>query len=435
MGRGKQHPCQGLAMVQQSKHIPAIEGSGGGINPPLPDVRTHDILGQLPDLSRMCRYCTADDISRFLRNISSVLDEDRKRMTEWRTGRDRLITGIAGSGRHELKGIHETLNRIEIERFLLTFSVASLHHNCTHYRDELAKRAMEVVAGELDGRGSSLPDIPFALISMGSDGREEQTLITDQDYLIVYGDGGGEGADKYFLEYSTLLVDRMEEAGFKRCTGDIMPTNPTWRGSLSQWRRRLTAIVRYEVEDYGKNMMDLIVLSDARYVAGDRSIAECLIGLIRGMERDYFQVLWGMARAATEMRLALGFMKRLWTEGSGDHKGEFNLKLLAWAPLVMNIRILAINQGVPATNTVERTAFLEKEGSFSAEMAQALRDAYYILTKYRILMQINVIKGVQSDANYLNPYGLPAEEHEKIRQAIVRIEELQKVIHTNFSII
>ncbi|GFE61530.1 nucleotidyltransferase [Geobacter sp. AOG2] len=356
-------------------------------------------------------------------------------MAGWRTECGRLMDRITDSGHHELKNIHEDLNRIEIERFLLTFSVAALHHNCTHYRDELAKRAMKVVADELESRGNPLPQIPFALISMGSDGREEQTLITDQDYLIVYGDGGGEQVDSYFLEYSSLLVDRLEEAGFKRCTGGIMPTNSTWRGSLSQWRKRLLAIVRYEMEDYSKNIMDLIVLSDARYVAGDRSIAGSLIELIRVMERDYFQVLWGMARTATEMRLALGFMKRLWTEGSGEHKGEFNLKLLAWAPLVMNIRILAINQGVPATNTVERIAFLEKEGSFSTEMAQALRDAYYILTKYRILMQINVIKGIQGDAHYLNPYGLPAEEHEKVRHAIIKIEELQKIIHTNFSIV
>ncbi|WP_246163464.1 putative nucleotidyltransferase substrate binding domain-containing protein [Oryzomonas sagensis] len=420
-------------MRRMSRHVPATvepaaarhPGAGGG---------ERDVLGALPDPRRIGRYCTADEIGRFLRSISALLDEDRRRMVAWRAEGDRLMHGIAAAGQSELKDIHEALNRIEVERFLLLFSVASLHRNCTHYRDELAKRAMTGVAEELESRGRPVPPVPFALVSMGSDGREEQTLITDQDYLIVYGDGGGEEADSYFLDYSTLLVDRLEEAGFKRCTGGIMPTNLTWRGSLAQWRKRLLAIVRYEVDDYGKNMMDLIVLSDARHVAGDRSIAQELIGLIRGMERDYFQVLWGMARAATEMRLALGFMKRLWTEGSGEHKGEFNLKLLAWAPLVMNIRILAINQGVPATNTVERIAFLEKEGSFSAEMAQGLREAYYILTKYRILMQINVIKGIQSDSHYLNPYRLPAEEHEKIRRAIVGIEELQKIIHTNFSI-
>ncbi len=57
--------------------------------------------------------------------------------------------------------------------------------------------------------------MPLALVSMGSDGRMEQTLITDQDYLIVYGDGGGDEADAYFREFSNLLVDRLEEAGFK----------------------------------------------------------------------------------------------------------------------------------------------------------------------------------------------------------------------------
>jgi signal-transduction protein with cAMP-binding, CBS, and nucleotidyltransferase domain len=142
-----------------------------------------------------------------------------------------------------------------------------------------------------------------------------------------------------------------------------------------------------------------------------------------------------MAKAATEMKLAISFLKRIWTEGSGEHKGEFNLKLLAWAPLVMNIRILSINQGIPATSTMGRIELLHKEGSFSAAMAAGLNEAYHILTRYRILQQIKVVKGIQKDSYYLNPYQLPADEREKIRQALLRIEELQKVIHANFHIV
>ena len=141
-----------------------------------------------------------------------------------------------------------------------------------------------------------------------------------------------------------------------------------------------------------------------------------------------------MAKAASEMKLALGFLKRIWTEGSGEHKGEFNLKLLAWAPLVMNVRILAINQGIPASSTVRRIELLQQEGSFSANMARGLIDAYQILTKHRILLQIRVIKGIQKSSYYLNPYELAADEREHIRQALLRIEDLQKVIHTNFHI-
>lgn len=335
---------------------------------------------------------------------------------------------------HLLKGAHDALNALEMERFLKTLSVPALHKNCTEYRDVLAGRALELVAQEMESSGKGAPPLSFALISMGSDGREEQTLITDQDYLVVYEDGGGEAADDYFREFSELLVERLAEVGFKKCTGDIMPSNPTWRGSLSQWKKRLLAIVRYEFADYAKNLMDLIVLSDARYVAGDRELAAGLIRTIRSLQQDYFHVLWGMAKAATEMKVALGFLKRLWTEGSGEHKGEFNLKLLAWAPLVMNVRILAINQAVPATSTLQRIELLEKEKSFSTTMASGLKDAYHILTRHRILLQIKVIKGIAKDSYHLNPYQLPTAERERIRHALLRIEELQKTIHVNFSI-
>jgi len=397
--------------------------------------QTNDILAGLPDLRGITRFCLPEEFSVFLRAVNAGISTDREKLSVWSNKQSELLVRSSHAQSHELHDIHEELNAIEMERFLLTYSVAALHHSCTHYRDLLACRAMDLVAEEMAANGHPHPPIPYALVSMGSDGREEQTLITDQDYLIVYGEGGSNEADSYFEEFSALLVERLAEAGFKKCTGDIMPTNPTWRGSLPQWRKRLLSIVRYEYTDYARNMMDLIVLSDARYVAGDRPLAEKLIDMIRSMERDYFQVLWGMAKAATEMKLALGFLKRIWTESSGEHKGEFNLKLLAWAPLVMNVRILAINQCIPATSTVERIKLLHKEGSFSATTAQDLQAAYQVLTKHRILLQIKVIKGIQKDSYHLNPYQLPADEREKIRHAIIRIEELQKIIHTNFSIL
>ncbi len=389
----------------------------------------------LPDLTDITRYCRIEDIEPFLQMISVAVKSDRNRIVEWRSKKEQLVASIEQTEGPELKIIHESLNQIELERFLLTPSVNELHRSCTHYRDILSSRVMDTVIADMDAAGFVRPTVPFALISMGSDGREEQTLITDQDNLIVYGDGGGEAADVYFKEFSTRLVDGLEEAGFMRCTGDIMPTNQTWRGSYSQWRKRLFSIVRYEVEDIGKNVMDLIVMSDARYVVGDKGLASELIEMIRSMERDYFQVLWGMAKAATEMKLALGFMKRIWTEGSGQHKGEFNVKLLAWAPLVMNVRILAINQSIPATSTLERISLLETEGSFSSSFARDLIDAYHVLTKQRILIQIKALKGIQNDSHYLNPYLLSTVEREQIRHAMTKIEELQKIIHTNFHIV
>jgi len=373
-----------------------------------------------------------EEMTRLLEGLKLSARQELVQFRSFSTRETELLAAIPEERDYPaLLRLHDELNVLEMERFLRFYSVPALHENCTSYRDLLAGRALQLVLDEMP----TAPPVPFALISMGSDGREEQTLITDQDYLIVYGDDGGEQADAWFRDYSLILVERLAEIGFKKCTGGIMPSNDNWRGSLSQWQRRILSIVRYECDDYGKNLMDLIVISDARFVAGDRELAEELVSRIRSMGQDYFLALWGMAKAATEMRLALGFLKRIWTEGSGEHKGEFNLKLLAWAPLVMNVRILAINQGIPATATVRRIEHLERERSLSRSTAHGLIEAYRILTKHRILLQIKVIKGIQDDAYFLNPYALDPEERERVRQALLLIEELQKIIHTNFSIV
>ena len=95
----------------------------------------------------------------------------------------------------ELGEIEHAMTALEIARFLGCWSVTGLHRGCTEFRDLLAARTLTLVEAELAAQGHGEPPCPFALISMGSDGREEQTLVTDQDYLLVYADGGGEAAD------------------------------------------------------------------------------------------------------------------------------------------------------------------------------------------------------------------------------------------------
>ena len=348
-----------------------------------------------------------------------------------------LLERVADSSDYqELAQIHAQLNELEIARFEAVPSVPALHYACTNYRNLLVARTLTLVEGEMVSKGEGPPPLPYALLSMGSDGRLEQTLITDQDYLLVYANGGDEKCDAYFADFSCQLVERLAEVGFKKCSGEIMPSNPTWRGSVQQWNRRILTIVRYEYDEYAKNLMDLIVLSDARFVAGEQTLAEALVEVIRDFERSYFQVIWGMAKAATNMKVGLSwFGRRLWTEKKGPHQGELNIKLLGWAPLVMNVRILAVNGNIRETSTLQRIDKLEEARSFSPEFADGLRAAYLFLTRQRILLQIRELRGLQHDAYFLDPQTLTAVQHEELRQALRRIEELQKIIHTNFTIV
>jgi signal-transduction protein with cAMP-binding, CBS, and nucleotidyltransferase domain len=112
-----------------------------------------------------------------------------------------------------------------------------------------------------------------------------------------------------------------------------------------------------------------------------------------------------------------------------------NIKLLGWAPLVMNVRIIAVNSGITETSTLLRIDKLEAARSFSPEFAAGLRNAYLFLTRLRIFLQIRELRGLQQDSYYIDPKTLPEQQQDELRQALRRIEELQKIIHTNFTIV
>jgi len=385
------------------------------------------------DLEEVLRHLDRPEALALLDDLGDLLARQRGGLHNLEKSRREMLDRAGRAGSYEeLQEIEHALTALETAQFVASGSVTGLHRGCTEFRDRLAERTLALVEAELTGELGPAP-LPFALISMGSDGREEQTLITDQDYLIVYADDGGDDADNYFRVFSERLVDCLAAVGFAKCTGDIMPSNPTWRGSLLQWKRRLMAIVRYEYEEYAKNLMDLIVLSDARFVAGDESVASRLIDMIRDFEQSYFQVLWGMARQATEMKVGLGMFGRLWTDREGEHQGLLNIKLLGWAPLVMNVRILAVNSGLTVTNTLQRIARLEQDRRLGSTTAAELGEAYHVLTRHRIHLQIRQLRSEQADAYFLDPTTLAPQEHEALCRALTAIKDLQKVIRTNFS--
>jgi signal-transduction protein with cAMP-binding, CBS, and nucleotidyltransferase domain len=99
----------------------------------------------------------------------------------------------------------------------------------------------------------------------------------------------------------------------------------------------------------------------------------------------------------------------------------------------MNIRILAVNSGIPATNTLQRIAMLEADKRLSRANAAELEAAYHTLTSQRIRLQIRYLRGETNNTYFLDPADLAADEQEALRRALVSIKDLQKVICTNFS--
>ena len=117
------------------------------------------LLDELPPITPLTRYCTVAEISEALQQVKADLAAVRRKFEVW-DAQSALQQGlIATADAPALKKLHEELNRIELERFITASSVVSLHRSCTHYRDLLAERALQIVTEEMAAAGLGAPGI------------------------------------------------------------------------------------------------------------------------------------------------------------------------------------------------------------------------------------------------------------------------------------
>jgi CBS domain-containing protein len=377
----------------------------------------------------------------YLAAVRTMVSPLREKIDSARAELSRLIAKAAvAQDTAALALINDEVVEFASELFLSVQSVPMVQELCTEVRDAIAERALELSRKKLFFSGTSC-EIPVSLLAVGSDGRREQLLFTDQDYLFLIGSEENdhcrseEETDDYFAMLGAVFADKLEEAGISRCSGGIMPVNADWRGSLQQWQERLATMLRFERNDWEKNILSVIALMDVRFVCGDSQLANGFGAMVRSTVGQDQQAIKHIARVVSSMKLSKGWLKRFVVEGDGAHKGEFNLKLLAWMPLVMCIRLLAVNLGIEETSTMERIARLRGGGHLNEKLAEDLSEAYLVVTGQRILQQIRRLKRVIDDDCYINPHELPTDEREALRTAIGSVDELQSMIRTGFSMV
>lgn len=368
-------------------------------------------------------------IIQLLENISQIFSEkiEHIKELEWKTRQLMNKIDIAESY-FELRDIHGELNELQKDFFLIFPSVTEIHKVCTDYRDKITKKIIPMVIKELNSQSIYLPDESFSYFAVGSDGRREQTLLTDQDNLLVYEDSPSRYKEFYHERFSTLLVERLALCGFKKCTGEIMPSNPKWRGSMRTWAERVDYLCRFSDPDFKKNLVNLIVLTDLRLVFGDEELGEKFKKNTYDFIFNNHIVLSEIAKSAASLGTAKGFMKVLKTEKKGKFKGFINLKLHAWAPFVLVIRAFAMKNNVIKTGTIERIDELVKKGSFSQEAGVKLKNSFYLLSRFKIYTQVMYLLGKYDSDIYLNPEDLTSSEKEQFIDSLAQIESLQKLL-------
>ncbi|GAB4281096.1 MAG: DUF294 nucleotidyltransferase-like domain-containing protein [Deferrisomatales bacterium] len=326
----------------------------------------------------------------------------------------------------ELGGLHRTLNALAVELFRSDHSVPELLELCTAYRDLLSVQALRLVERELGP-----PPCAYAVGCMGSEGRREQTVATDQDNMLVY--QAPEGRE-YFQRFGRAVNACLEQIGLARCTGGIMMGEPAWQGTFGDWKDRIDRTVAFQGKGsaHRKQLLDLMVLSDLRFVHGARPLLQQVASHLFGRLHANVPVLYDMAVACVSMPVGLGLFGKFRAEKSGPHKGRFSVKLLGWAPLVLAVRVLALKEKIYETNTVRRIEALRLHNRIDAALEASLVEAYTVLTRLKVECQLGASGAAGHDTYYVDPEALDPTRRDALRRALHTVESFQKLAYNSF---
>jgi len=365
--------------------------------------------------------------SNFLKNLIRILEKERRELADLQAKYDRQIRAMNNSDSiDELVDIHSKLNFITGDIFLKTRSVTELHARCTNYRDKLTLKLISITKKQMNSKLDPAKS-SFAWIRMGSTGRDEQTLVTDQDNLLVY---KNKDDKNYYREFAERMVDNLEKLGFTRCKGNIMPTNDKWFGTLSEWRGKLHSYIADS-----ENLVDLIVLTDVKYAGGNYPLGRAFIKETRTALKTYYSSFKAIAKATVLMPIALTIFRNFKTEKKGEYKDMLNIKNQGWLPLIMITLLFSLENDIPETNTVKRIKLLEELNLFEPQFAENLMESYFILTTYKIFLQLDYLHGRTDSLNYfINPYKLDKAQQEKLKWSLSIVDKFQRLASSSYNI-
>jgi CBS domain-containing protein len=267
---------------------------------------------------------------------------------------------------------------------------------------------------------------------LGSDGRFEQTLKTDQDNAIIYEDvppDRQKAVSTYFLRFGERACTLLDQAGYTFCTGGVMAKNPSWCLSLSKWKKNFSSWIHAASPE---DLLHASIFFDFRCGYGDATLIDRLRTFLfdsLGEWRGFFRY---MSENALHFRPPLGFFRNFVVEPKGKHRSKFDIKS-AMMPIVDFARIYALKNKIQATNTLERLYGLKLKGALSLTEYEELEKAYSFLMQQRIVRQVSAVIDENSPPdNYINPKKLTQIEQKMLKEIFKRIEDFQAKMEFDF---
>jgi CBS domain-containing protein len=263
------------------------------------------------------------------------------------------------------------------------------------------------------------------LILLGSEGRGEQILKTDQDNGIILEDGF-EPEDQD--EVTRKFTETLDEIGFPRCKGNVMVINPKWAKSVKAYKNDIR---RWIISPKKDDFMDMAIFYDTFAVAGKISIFKELRDYLMEYLKQHKEFLPHFARSIETFESPLGLFSRFVSNDKG-HKNEIDIKKGSLFALIHGVRALALEHGICKTNTTERIKALNEIGYMNKEDAEDLLEALEVINTLRLNSQLEKLEKGNEIDNYISLTSLGKLERDTLKEALKTVEKFKKVVSYHF---
>ena len=270
------------------------------------------------------------------------------------------------------------------------------------------------------------------VLVMGSEGRAEQVLRTDQDNALIYSNDLNETEERELAEFSVRFTDAMIEIGFPRCPGDVMLSNPIWRQSESGFKSQLSDWFN---QPNLENFMSIAIFYDAESVSGDEKMMLSVKARLAAKIRENPVFLRHFALPAIQFATPVSFFGNLLTEQDKGVK-KIDLKKGGIFPIVHGVRCYALEQGMTETNTHWRIKALMDKGVFEESFGIELGETLNYLNTLRLesMLQQKESKLVENPDNYIKVHDLSHLQQDLLKQSFQVVDEFKKRLTYHFKL-
>ncbi|MBN2681059.1 MAG: CBS domain-containing protein, partial [Bacteroidales bacterium] len=294
----------------------------------------------------------------------------------------------------------------------------------TSVTDTISRKLIEFAINDL-----GQPPGKFAFIVLGSEGREEQTLATDQDNAIIFEETDNEVDKDYYIKLGEKVCNWLNDVGYKFCEGNIMAKNPKWCQPFSVWKEYFS---NWILLPESKNLLNINIFFDYRMVYGHSGFVEDLTKFIYREVEKTDQFYYHFAGNALQFKSPLDFFGNIRTTNTAQKEGVFSIKE-SIVPLVSFARIYALKNGVIETNTLARMKQLVNGEFIREEMYDEFVVAYNYLMLMRFTHQIELIQQGKTADNFIVLKKQTGIEQTMLKKVFNQIADFQKNIAMNFT--